>query len=239
MGRTDNPAPMEGVSYPRRSSKEASLRRMQSEAHISGSRSTAPLGPPRQRDLSRSREPSSSSFWNTVMDRPAPSLGASSSFHGGFPSGAGSSSSLLQPTQSFHGTTAGSSSRGSSSRSSQKRYQCQDCGASYATSRELSEHSADKHARPPRRFQCECGVFFSQKSHLNQHVKTVHRKERPHVCSQCDKAFGKKYDLVSHTNAVHFSNRPHTCRFCDRKFAKRSNLTRHTEKLHPEESNNR
>lgn len=235
MGRTDNPSPIEGIAFPQRSSKGASLRRMQSEYVTGSSRTGPPLGPPRPRESS-----SRGSFWSTVMDsgRPPPSISSTSSFHSGFPSAA-SSSSHVQPTQSFHvSSPTPSSSRAGSSRasSSQKRYQCPECLSVFPTSQDLSAHKQKNHPKLARPFQCDlCSTGFSQRSHLNQHIRTVHNKVKPHRCQQCNKAFGKKYDLISHQDAVHSNERPHQCEFCDRRFAKRSNLTRHKEKLHKDQ----
>lgn len=232
MGRTDNSSPMEGIAYPHRSSKSANLRRMQSEYLVGSSRPGPSLGSSRPRDSSRGN------FWNTVMDggRPPPSLVPSGSFHAGFPSVGGASSSHVQSLQSFHGSTASSSiHRAGSSRasSSQKRFHCSDCGSSHSTPQDLAAHKQRNHPKQARPFQCDlCGTGFSQRSHLNQHVRTVHDKVKPHKCQQCNKAFGKKYDLISHKDAVHSNERPHHCEFCNKRFAKRSNLTRHKEKLH-------
>lgn len=235
---------MEGVAYPHRPGKTAALRRMQSEVQIGSPRATAALTSARPRDQAQAAR---AGFWSTVLDRPYPPLTATTSFHTGFPSGVGASSSgpHVQPSQSFHsGTTVGSaavrasgvgSHRQQSSISSKRPVACPECDATYASASELAAHKEKHHPRQQRPFQCsQCAVGFSQKSHLNQHVRTVHQKVRPHKCSICDKAFGKKYDLSSHRDAVHSNERPHACEYCEKKFAKRSNLTRHKEKLHPE-----
>lgn len=218
-----------------RSGKGASLRRMHTEYQIGSSRSG--------QQSSQRPSPTSSSrsgFWNTVMDRPGPSLTPSGgSFHATFPA-AGSSSGQVQPAQSFHGS-ASSSARPptaptSSSRSSSKRYQCSDCKLHFNSAHEVAAHRQRVHPRPRRPFHCpHCPLDFTQRSHLNQHVRTVHEKIRPHKCNECEKAFGKKYDLVSHKSAVHSNQRPHACDVCERKFSKRSNLTRHKDKVHAQD----
>lgn len=74
--------------------------------------------------------------------------------------------------------------------SSERKFKCEDCGATFKTSPHLKQHKIFKHSRE-RSYPCEiCSIKFKLKSELKSHSK-IHQDVRPFKCTQCSFSFKK------------------------------------------------
>ena len=113
----------------------------------------------------------------------------------------------------------------------QRRFECQQCGVSFARAWCLSRHTRTIHMGE-RRYACEqCGKRLHRSEHLSVHIKTVHEGERRHACQQCDKRFTEA-GLSNQSRTVHMGERRHGCQHCDKRFGNASNLQCHIRTVH-------
>ena len=69
----------------------------------------------------------------------------------------------------------------------QKRFECSQCGKSFAKNSHIIEHLRIHSGEKP--FECsQCGMKFTQKSNLTTHLR-IHSDKKLFSCNQCRKAF--------------------------------------------------
>ena len=69
-------------------------------------------------------------------------------------------------------------------RSNSSPFECNICGKSFASKRNLRRHVSSIHLN--QRFSCDlCDGSFTNKSALKEHMKTVHLKQMIHSCEKC------------------------------------------------------
>ncbi|XP_056407014.1 uncharacterized protein LOC130298133 [Hyla sarda] len=109
-------------------------------------------------------------------------------------------------------------------RTGQKKFQCNECGKEFTTSSGLFSHKRSHTGEKPH--PCaECGKCFMYKSHLVIH-KRIHTGEKPYSCSECGKCFIQKFHLVLH-NRGHTGEKPFPCLECGKCFTNKSDLVKH------------
>lgn len=127
------------------------------------------------------------------------------------------------------------------------RFQCQQCGMSFATKSAHTSH-ARSHGRPPGGsattpqqaasptsaggggggdpYRCDvCRKTFAVPARLVRHYRT-HTGERPFECEFCHKMFSVKENLQVHRR-IHTKERPYRCQVCGRAFEHSGKLHRH------------
>uniref|UniRef100_A0A1I8IAL5 C2H2-type domain-containing protein n=1 Tax=Macrostomum lignano TaxID=282301 RepID=A0A1I8IAL5_9PLAT len=120
-------------------------------------------------------------------------------------------------------------------RSRASRFECSDCGRSYATSSNLSRHRQTHRSldsQGARRCQ-HCGKAYVSMPALAMHLMTHSLKHRCHVCG---KSFSRpcaeiprhlQTHLQTVSNSQPTGEKPFGCAHCGRAFADRSNLRAH------------
>ena len=125
--------------------------------------------------------------------------------------------------------------QGSAKKKSPQKFQCNDCGASFALKRHLQRHINAVHLKLKPYVCDQCKKSFSRKDDLNMHIKSVHLKIRPHKCQDCSRNFLKKMTLASHVERVHLKPNPlkrFICNKCETAFHTKRNLKNHMDKIH-------
>eukprot|EP00111_Clytia_hemisphaerica_P015255 TCONS_00044990-protein len=113
-----------------------------------------------------------------------------------------------------------------------KAFECQECGESFATKRNLVMHQVTVH-EGINPFECqECGKSFGKKSNLTLHQLTVHQGIKAFTCEESGKSFGQKANLTSHQRTVHGGVKPFQCQECGKTFGQKANLTSHQKTVH-------
>ena len=105
------------------------------------------------------------------------------------------------------------------------RYQCGDCGKSFASNGVLSKHKMlHTNERP---FRCTaCPKSFVQKSHLKVH-EVQHMGKRPFLCLECGKGFTTKQHLKAHRELHTGTQRWFQCSECESKYRRQADLKTH------------
>lgn len=106
----------------------------------------------------------------------------------------------------------------------EKKYQCDQCDASYRLPTSLDSHMKTHSAAP---FVCDiCGSFFKAKSYLKQHVTYRHSRDFRYFCNFCPKACATSSDLLRHRR-VHTNERPYQCDQCEARFKTNDGYRKH------------
>ncbi|MFX1513011.1 MAG: C2H2-type zinc finger protein [Promethearchaeota archaeon] len=125
--------------------------------------------------------------------------------------------------------------------SKSKQFICGDCGDTFPTIEELTNHR-DEHvtkkqavSKPQdteekgkeKRHVCKiCGKDYKYRQGLERHHRSRHTNERPHKCKLCGKGFAEAYLLKRHLRDCQ-DIRPYKCKVCGDRFKRKIHLERH------------
>ena len=80
-----------------------------------------------------------------------------------------------------------------------KAHPCPLCYYSTDKREVLESHHKNVHLAPAKKFECrDCGRSFAQSAHLTTHYNNVHLKLKPYKCRHCDYTAALKAYLESH-----------------------------------------
>ena len=107
---------------------------------------------------------------------------------------------------------------------------CPDCGKSFYSKSELTQHRKT-HTDYPRHLSCDqCGYKASQKRTLSTHIKSKHEGVK-FPCDQCDYKASQKGNLWTHIKSQH-GGIEFNCDHCDYKASQKSHLLSHVKSQH-------
>ena len=107
-------------------------------------------------------------------------------------------------------------------------YLCKDCGTSFNTYKNLSNHMTRKHKGVGKKHTChECGKQFSCGYTLKTHINANHSKANAYSCEICVKQFSNGHTLKTHINANHSRAKAYSCNICGKTFLRQTSLNDH------------
>eukprot|EP00092_Neocalanus_flemingeri_P029541 GFUD01032084.1.p1 GENE.GFUD01032084.1~~GFUD01032084.1.p1 ORF type:complete len:464 (-),score=93.06 GFUD01032084.1:57-1448(-) len=118
--------------------------------------------------------------------------------------------------------------------SEEKKFKCEECGASFHQKRVLGEHKL-KHKVKRGTYTgastvC-CGKVFTSKQRLKLHVQVVHENQKPFECEECKKLFARQDTLRQH-KLIHEGKFDLQCEICSKQFRGRSRILQNHMKRH-------
>ncbi|XP_037938463.1 zinc finger protein 724-like [Teleopsis dalmanni] len=123
---------------------------------------------------------------------------------------------------------------------SQKKYVCEQCGATFNQSGNLKYHRKTKHPteaeqaekeKCKERFECTvCNKLFHSRYTLKYHTLQLHSNDMKYECNVCGRRMAKKFMLVQHM-LVH-STEKMPCEHCGKQFIRKFELEAHIRAVH-------
>ena len=116
-----------------------------------------------------------------------------------------------------------------------KRFSCDTCGATYATSRKLKKHSDSVH-NGIFQYNCDvenCSAKFNGKQFYESHMN-AHQGLRPYTCITCGKGYGRK-ELLKRHEVSHLpkeERKGFRCKMCGDVLSSSGSLSNHKKLKH-------
>ncbi|ODM86723.1 putative zinc finger protein [Orchesella cincta] len=109
-----------------------------------------------------------------------------------------------------------------------RKFQCNKCSFSFATSLGLEKHFSDRHGEFKREKEL-CGLCGATVVNIKEHMKFKHATEedKKFECGICKKKFLSNYKLVTHREVAHSDKMPFQCEICGRAFKVERYLKQH------------
>ena len=107
--------------------------------------------------------------------------------------------------------------------------QCEFCGHTTKTDKQMKNHFYKNHFKQVKSFSCpNCDKSFYRKSDLTRH-SLVHSSVAQYTCKTCSKKFKRTNELRKHelTHSINFQ-----CDYCTLVFTQKTALIRHYETVH-------
>ncbi|XP_061682095.1 zinc finger protein 771-like [Syngnathoides biaculeatus] len=109
--------------------------------------------------------------------------------------------------------------------SGEQRFDCAECGKTFATTARLKRHMAKHTGEKP--FVCSfCGKRFSLSYILKRHMRSHSSRER-FSCPVCAKGFTTKWYIAMHMR-THTGEKPFQCAVCHKQFHFKNGFKKHT-----------
>lgn len=102
-----------------------------------------------------------------------------------------------------------------------RRYQCSECGQTFAQSSKLFDHQNSMHTDPSKQrlYVCDiCSFTCTYPNGLRKHHKK--HEEKPFKCEMegCSRRFPFRFMLTEHIDKVHYGKRDYVCPECQKSF---------------------
>ena len=129
-------------------------------------------------------------------------------------------------------------------RETPKEFNCDQCSASYSSSKYLKRHEETIHHQES--YECSlCGKVFTRMDNLSRHqqfnINCVEDKDNFIDCEICDdqylegddvSLFSRKDSMLRHVRTVHEHSEDYNCDCCKQEFSNKFNLERHKRTSH-------
>jgi uncharacterized Zn-finger protein len=126
-----------------------------------------------------------------------------------------------------------------------KKFNCNQCGKSFAYEEILKRHVNGVHKKPKRPKMVKNGQMFDSNVDVSKDYyildvtvadesKPKPKRKKNFDCDECESVFEDKEQLKAHLKKVHLNERPYQCSICKRQFSLMVKLHKHMIKLHLE-----